>query len=182
LPISSKIQGEIDKLSLLRLDNMQKGYFVICYNQKMTDVKEIVPVTENPTIKAEASSSSKIHVWLIVVIAVLLIGLIATGIFFLFNAPAAVTTQIRDVFIIFMALEFIVLGVAVVILIVQLAKLVNLLQNEVKPILEATSETVNTLKGTTEFLSENLVQPVIKLNGYLAGLKRVLDLVNIFRK
>jgi membrane protein implicated in regulation of membrane protease activity len=148
----------------------------------MTDVKEIVPSTETPDTKVEKNASSKIRVWLIVVIAVLLLGLLATAIFFLFTAPAAVTTQIRDVFIIFMALEFMVLGIALVILIVQLAKLVNLLQNEVKPILEATSETVNTLKGTTEFLSENLVGPVIKLNGYLAGLKRVLDLVKIFRK
>ena len=73
------------------------------------------------------------------------------------------------------------LGVALIIFIVQLAKMVNLLQNEVKPILEATNETINTLKGTTEFLSENLVEPVIKLNGYVAGLKKILDLLKIFR-
>jgi hypothetical protein len=148
----------------------------------MTDVKEIVPTPETSDVKAEKNASHQIRVWLIVLIAVLLLGLLAAAVFFLFTAPATVTTQIRDVFIIFMALEFMVLGVALVILIVQLAKLVNLLQNEVKPILEATTETVNTLKGTTDFLSENLVEPVIKLNGYLAGIKKVLDLVNIFRK
>ena len=148
----------------------------------MTDVTEIIPTTETPDVKAEKSASHQIRVWLIVLIAVLLLGILAAAVFFLFSAPAAVTTQIRDVFIIFMALEFMVLGVALVILIVQLAKLVNLLQNEVKPILEATSETVNTLKGTTDFLSENLVEPVIKLNGYLAGIKKVLDLAKIFRK
>jgi hypothetical protein len=69
-----------------------------------------------------------------------------------------------------------------VVLIIQLASLINLLQNEVKPILKSTSETVNTLRGTTEFLSENLVEPVIKLNSYMAGFKKVFDLFRIIRK
>jgi hypothetical protein len=72
--------------------------------------------------------------------------------------------------------------VALIVLIVQLSSLVNLLQNEVRPMLEATNETINTLRGTTEFLGENLVEPVIKLNSYLAGLKRLLDMVGIKQK
>jgi hypothetical protein len=63
-----------------------------------------------------------------------------------------------------------------VVLVIQFASLINLLQNEVKPILQSTSETVNTLRGTTEFLSENLVEPVIKLNSYLAGLRKFFNL------
>jgi hypothetical protein len=59
---------------------------------------------------------------------------------------------------------------------IQVAGLINLLQNEVKPILESTSETVNNLRGTTQFLSENLVEPVIKLNSYLAGLRKILGI------
>ena len=34
------------------------------------------------------------------------------------------------------------------------------------------------LKGTAVFLSDNMVQPVIKLNEYLAGLKKVADIFN----
>jgi amino acid permease len=86
------------------------------------------------------------------------------------------TANIRDIFIIFLALESLVIGAALIILIVQVASLINLLRNEVKPILQATSETVNTLRGTTEFLSENVVEPVIRLNSYLAGLRRFLSL------
>jgi len=81
-----------------------------------------------------------------------------------------------------MALESLLIGAALVVLIIQLASLINLLQNEVKPILKSTSDTVNTLRGTTEFLSENLVEPVIKLNSYLAGLRKVIDLLGIIRK
>ena len=81
-----------------------------------------------------------------------------------------------------MAFESIVIGVALVILVVQVSTLINLLQNEVKPILKSTKETVDTLKGTTEFLSSNLVEPVIKLNGYLAGLRQLLDIFKLKRK
>jgi hypothetical protein len=94
---------------------------------------------------------------------------------------AAATAQIRDIFIIFMALESLVIGVGLLVLIIQVASLINLLQNEVKPILETTIETVNTLRGTTAFLSENLVEPVIKLNTYLAGLQRVIELIGLKR-
>jgi hypothetical protein len=61
-----------------------------------------------------------------------------------------------------------------VVLIAQLAILINLLQNEIRPILDSTTETVNTLKGTTQFLSNNLTEPVIKLNEYLAMFKRII--------
>lgn len=92
------------------------------------------------------------------------------------------TANIRDIFLIFMAFESLVIGIALVVLIIQLASLINLLQNEVKPILKSTSETVNTLRGTTQFLSENMVEPVIKLNSYLAGLKKFTDLFGFRRK
>ena len=95
---------------------------------------------------------------------------------------SATTSNIRDIFIIFMAFESLIIGAALVILVIQVANLINLLQNEVKPILKATTETVNTLRGTTEFLSENLVEPVIKLNSYLAGMRKVFDLFNLKKK
>jgi hypothetical protein len=96
--------------------------------------------------------------------------------------PTTPTDKIRDVLIIFVAIESGVIGVALVVLIVQIASLTNLLQNEVKPILMATKETVNTLRGTTEFLGENIVEPVIKLQGYLAGFIRMLELLGVRKK
>jgi hypothetical protein len=113
--------------------------------------------------------------------AILLLAGIVVAVIFLAKSPAA-AANVRDIFIIFMALETLLIGAALVVLIIQLASLINLLQNEVKPILKSTSETVNTLRGTTEFLSDNLVQPVIKLNSYLAGLKKLLNLLSIIRK
>lgn len=111
----------------------------------------------------------------------LLLGLITAAVYGLMQ-NADTTAQIRDIFLIFLAFESLVIGAALVILVIQLASLINLLQNEVRPILEATSETVNTLRGTTEFLSENLVEPVIKLNGYLAGLQRTLEMLGLKKR
>ena len=114
----------------------------------------------------------------VIAVVVLLVALLGVAIYFLLQ-PSTPTDKIRDVFIIVVALETLVIGVALIVLVVQLASLINLLQNEVRPILHATSETVNTLRGTAEFLGENVVEPVIKLNGYLAGLKRMLELLGI---
>ena len=116
-----------------------------------------------------------------VIVVVLLLGGIVAAIFGLLQ-PNTPTEKIRDIFIIFMALESLLIGVALIILIVQFASLINLLQNEVRPILDATNETVNHLRGTAEFLGENVVEPVIKLNGYLAGMQRMLELIGVKKK
>ncbi len=111
----------------------------------------------------------------ITIAAILVLAGIVVAVIALTKYPA-VATNVRDIFIIFMAFESLIIGAALVVLVIQIASLINLLQNEVKPILQSTSETVNTLRGTTEFLSENLVEPVIKLNSYLAGLKKFFDM------
>jgi len=116
----------------------------------------------------------------IIVGLIVFIAMIVAAVYLLLQ-PSTPTEKIRDIFIIFMAFESGILGLALIILIVQLAKLINLLQNEVKPILDSTTETVSTLRGTTMFLSENLVQPVVKLNSYLAGIRRMVELLNVSR-
>ncbi len=113
--------------------------------------------------------------------ALVLLVLLGVAIYFLLQ-PATPTDRIRDIFIIVVALESLVIGVALIVLIMQLASLINLLQNEVRPILKATSDTVNNLRGTAEFLGENVVEPVVKLNGYLAGLYRMLELMGLKKK
>ncbi len=104
----------------------------------------------------------------------LILALVVVGLTLLLQ-PGTDTGRVRDIFIIFMALEFLLIGGVMVILIIQLARLTLLLQNEIKPILESTNETANTLRGTTAFLSEHLVEPVLKLNQYLAGLNKILS-------
>lgn len=139
------------------------------------------PAESYPEIEKEAAQP-KNKLWIVILIAVLLLGLIVTGIVFLAKADPSTTSQVRDIFIIFLALESLVIGIVLVILVLQITSLMNLLQNEVKPILQSTTETINTLKGTTQFISQNLVEPVIKVNSYTAGIRRLIGLLNVFKK
>ena len=118
--------------------------------------------------------------FLLLVFPVILIAIIAGIVVLSFEEPGTVT-KVRDLFIILMALMLFVIGLALVVLIVQIADLTNLLKNEVKPILNSTTDTVNTLKGTVRFMSDNLTEPVIKLNESLAGMKKIFQLFN-FKK
>jgi hypothetical protein len=139
------------------------------------------PQSETPTNPSEQEQKTRrIMIGVVVGAIIILAGLILAIVVLM--QPATPTDRIRDVFIIVVALESLVIGAALIILIVQLATLINLLQNEVRPILTATSETVNNLRGTVEFLGENAVEPVIKLNGYLAGMSRVIELMGIKKK
>jgi hypothetical protein len=144
--------------------------------------------TEAPGLAAgeiESGHSSQ-HQTRFVVVVVAAVGLLFLAILifavYALLQPDAPTERWRDIFIILVALESLVIGVALVVLLVQLASLINLIQNEVRPILYATSETVNTLRGTAQFLGESVVEPVIKLNGYLASMRRVLELMGIKQK
>jgi hypothetical protein len=112
---------------------------------------------------------------LIVLIAGIVLAVIA-----MVNHPNQ-TETIRDIVIIFMAVESLLIGLTLVLLIIQLARLTALLQNEIKPILDSTNETVNTLRGTTQFLSNNLVKPVMKANSTANAIRQALGLIKIGR-
>ncbi len=132
-----------------------------------------------PEKSPQARQAQKTTLIFIIIAAVVVLALLILGTIFLLQTDVENTGKIRDIFIIFMALESFVIGLALIILIVQLASLINLIQNEIRPILNSTNETVNTLRGTAAFLSDNLAEPVIKINAYLAGLKSI---GNIFRR
>ena len=118
---------------------------------------------------------------IIIIAIVIFLVLTTTAIVFLLQ-PTTDTERIANVFIIFMALQSLFLGLTMIILIIQLARLINLLQNEIAPILESTNETVNTLRGTSEFLSDNLVEPVIKGNEQMAGVRQLFVALGLLRR
>lgn len=148
-----------------------------------TNVTPLEPPDKSAQTDAPAQTAppeSKKTVLPILILVLLLVGLIV-GLVFLARADGVVVSQVRDIFIILMALMMFVIGVALVVLIVQLAALTNLLQHEIKPILHSTNDTVNTLKGTVRFLSNNVSEPVIKLNESLASIQKLIEIFRIKR-
>ncbi len=142
------------------------------------------PATESEVSAAESELTPEQKKTIAIGVAVAVVALVAliAGLVWLLTTSPDNVARTRDIFIIVMALESLLIGLVLVILIVQLARLINLLQNEIKPILDSTNETVSHLRGTTVFLSDNLVEPVIKLNEYLAGFTQFLQVIGLARK
>jgi len=143
--------------------------------EPQTLLQDSIPLEDNDFVEESGEEKGSVGKKIgLIILALLLVGLVIVGLVLLLQ-PGTDTARVRDIFIIFMALEFLLIGIVMIILIIQLARLTLLLQNEIKPILDSTNETANTLRGTTTFLSEHLVEPVLKMNQYLAGLTRITD-------
>lgn len=158
------------------------GLSPLCYN--VSDMTEY-SAREQSTPQAQVTTGSakaKSRAILIGGGILLVLILVAVGfaVVTMVNNPGR-TENIRDIVIIFMAVEFLVIGAALIILIIQVAQLTALLQNEIKPILDSTNETVNTVRGTTTFLSDYLVRPAIKLNSSMAAVRRAFRLIRYGR-
>ncbi|NPV68980.1 MAG: hypothetical protein HPY64_17790 [Anaerolineae bacterium] len=137
-----------------------------------------------PGSKSQGNSTVRLVVGFIVaLVAILVLGFLVALILAFTNPGAAAGLEIlRDFFIIVLTLEGLLIGVALIILVLQIARLINLLQNEIQPILQETGDTVRTVKGTATFVSRNVADPVIRASGFLAFLGAVLrELFRIFR-
>lgn len=138
------------------------------------------PELESPQPSEQIEKSRAWVVAIVLLLALIITGLILAVISMVNNPDQ--TEIIRDIVIIFMAVESSLIGIVMIILITQLARLTAMLQNEIKPILDSTNETLNTLRGTTTFLSNNLVDPVVKANSVITALRRAIELLPISRR
>jgi len=150
-----------------------------------TGVNENAIMPPQNTIDPREERKRRLIIAAIVVVVVIAVIIFVLFMLFLLNPNLSsdeTVARVRDVFIIMMALESLIVGLVLSILMVQLARLTNLLENEVKPILNSTNETVSNLRGTTKFLSDNMVEPVIKINEFLAVIQRTTDILHISKK
>jgi hypothetical protein len=103
-----------------------------------------------------------------IIVLLFVIGLV----FALFSDVQATAPRIqiiRDTLVTIITLEFLLVIGAIAIVILQVARLVLLLQNEVKPVLDNAKDTVNSAKGTVEFVGNNVTEPVVRVGSFLAG-------------
>ena len=92
------------------------------------------------------------------------------------------TATLRDITIIILALATGLIGLSLVVLIVQLQSLIALLRDEVRPILNSANQTARTVRGTTEFLRDSVVKPVIAARGYASGVREAIRVLTGSRK
>ena len=87
---------------------------------------------------------------------------------------------VRDLAIILLAIESLVIGVVLIILVLEIRNLAKMLRDEIKPILESADETARTVRGTTVFVSENLVNPMVRATSFVSGVTHAVRI--LFRR
>jgi len=76
----------------------------------------------------------------------------------------------RDVLIIIVVVESVLIVTAFAILILQAAGFIIMLKTEIKPILDNARETTRLTKATAEFVSQNSIDPLIQIKSFISGL------------
>lgn len=137
-----------------------------------------------PELSARPADKRPIVIGVIVAVVILLIF---GGIGWLLFINPVATATLRDIFIIFMGLGIfliilllIILVVATTYLVLKVNDLIQLLDREVKPILSKLQDTMQTVKGTTLFYSDQAIKPVITTAGYVAGVQAIFR--SLFRR
>jgi O-antigen/teichoic acid export membrane protein len=121
---------------------------------------------------AERARNRRRTIWLVLFGLLVVTGLSLIG-FGLVTHPNF-TAVLRDISIIVLALVTVVIGLFLTILIFQLQSLTALLRDEIKPILESANDTANTVRGTTTFVSDAVVTPMIQVASVVAGVGQTL--------
>lgn len=124
-------------------------------------------INDNNQEDAQITTGTKVGIGIGVLVLLAIIG----GIVYFLLQDSTPTARIRDIFVIFLGFELLVIGFTMILLMVQAARLFNMFQNEIKPVLEAANETMSTIRGTALFLSDSVVQPAIKINSFFSTIR-----------
>ncbi len=84
---------------------------------------------------------------------------------------------VRDLASVLLAIESLFIGGVLIVLILEIRSLAKLLREEIKPILDSADETVRTVRGTTAFVSDTFVNPVIRVSGFASGILQALRIL-----
>jgi hypothetical protein len=143
------------------------------------------PISTKPLLSKRTRRVTVIVGAIVVVLA--LAAVIAVGYFMyasydgVAEGSVAPTARIRDIAIVLLAVETLVVMVLLLIIAVLIGIVIVLIYDRMIPVLEQTNRTVTTVadtvytvRGTAEFVSERAVRPVIEMSSYVSGVLRIL--------
>ncbi len=90
-------------------------------------------------------------------------------------------SAVRDIAIVLLAVQSLVIGVLLAILLLQIRSLVRMLREEVAPLLHTTQDTAHRVDGTVHLVSDTVIRPLIKLNSLMAGVRKGTDTLLFFK-
>jgi hypothetical protein len=122
-----------------------------------------------PVVPTDAEREMKRRMTLIgigvAVVAILILlgfaGMIALGII----------EEVRDIVIILLATESLIIGGVTLFLLYQIIMLLTLIREELIPLIQSTQDTVNSARGTTVYVSRKIVVPSVRAATTVARLQ-----------
>lgn len=130
------------------------------------------PVEYSPEQSERSEYIPRVYVTIGIIAVLVLAVLFIFAVIWVAQNYADTVEALRDLMIIALALVSCIFGITLMLLFVMVVRLLNMLEFEIKPILEKTNETLGTVRGTTTFVSQNVVQPVTRASSYVAGFRR----------
>ncbi len=88
-----------------------------------------------------------------------------------------ILASVRDIAIIALALETLIIGVFLAVLVWEVFRLIRMLRTEIKPILQSADETARTVRGTATFVSDNFVTPMVRVSSFASGVMEALRII-----
>ena len=98
-------------------------------------------------------------------------GLIIWGLYSLGNSDQSALERFRDIAVIFIIFLFVITVVLLAAVVAALAFLVLQTKDRVIPMLEELTQTAKRVRGTTEFVTEEAVKPIIAVAGTYAKIR-----------
>ena len=124
----------------------------------------------SPEVRTPMDPRAKKMIVIVFIAIVVIVALLVVVGFFLYSRPRA-TTFLRDVAVIILAFETLVVIFFLGVMTVLLIYVILTLEREIKPVLNATSETVYTVRGTTTFVSDTVVSPIMQVASIVGAVK-----------
>lgn len=140
--------------------------------------------TKYPELSATPADPNFLRIAGLIVVIMLLL-LIGFGVFLFLNP--AIATILRDIVIVFFGVGVVLVVILLAALIavtvyigLKLNDLIKLIDREIKPMLKNLQDTLTNVRGTTSFISDNAVQPVIETVSMVSATRSIF--MSLFRR
>lgn len=120
---------------------------------------------------SSADKKSRRTMTIIGITAAVIVILIIVG--FVLMIQGGATGVVRDIVIIFLAVESLALVGLTVFMVIQVTLLVRMVRDEVRPLIKSAQETANSARATTQFVGKHIVTPTANAAGNVARVTRM---------
>jgi ABC-type protease/lipase transport system fused ATPase/permease subunit len=127
-------------------------------------MNEDQPITMTDAERQMRRRMTLIGIGIAVIAVLILLG-------FAFMIAAGVIDEVRDIVIILLAVESLIIGGVTLFLLYQMIMLLTLIREELIPLIQSAQDTVNSARGTTVYVSRKIIVPSAKAATTVARLQ-----------